>query len=646
MLYYKKYLYFHAMVKKEKLRNTSKKTKQEHFFETYKKYFRYDLVAGITVALVMIPQSMAYAGLAGLPMQMGLYTALFGLLLASIFGSSKQMISGPVTIVSIMTGSAIGSLGVTSESEAIIYASILALLVGLLYLLLRIFRLGFIVDFLSHPVVIGFTNAIALVTIFSQLSKIFGVSPEKWSHYFETLILLFSEIINNPHLPSLVLGVWGIVFLLSMRYLFPKLPRVLILIVGATLGSYYFGFQEIYGGKIVGEIPTGLPNLIHIGTISSVSFEHIIQLIPFAIMIAIIGFTESISVAKIVSIKTKQKINPNREIIGQAIANLGSGLFWGYPIAGSFSRTAVNLKNNAKTDLSSLIAGIIVALTLIFFTPYLYYIPIAVLAAIIIVAVGGLIKVDPIIEAYKIQKHDWYIAILTFLLTIILTPNVEIALAVGVILCLADYIYKNMRPKIVEVSYYKTGVLRNADFFGLRTSRDISFYKVDANLFFGNSSYFERIVLNMITEKPKIKVVVFDFEWMSNIDSSAFSMFENLVTKLKSQKIRVYMCGLRTKVIYKMDQVGYLQKFSRDHIFEKTHHVIEYLKDMYKKEELDLSPLLEYTPIHEEFTKESEEIMEKITQIDTKWDLLDLKKDFENREEEEKHKKRKKKKKS
>lgn len=586
--------------------------------QNLKKNLRFDIIAGITVALVMIPQSMAYAGLAGLPMEAGLYTAFIWVIIWAVLGSSKQMSSWPVTIISIMTAATISSLWISNTNEYMIYAGILAVFIWITYLLLAILRLWVVVEFLSHPVILGFTNAIALITIFSQIEKILWIDAKNGDNYLETLYLLFEKSMEWIHTISFLLGIFWITLLLILKKFAPKIPRVLILIIFSTLLAYFLGFEKNFNWAVVWVIPSWLPNFVNFYEFRDIlQLDLIYKLIPFAFIIWIIGFTESISVAKVVSIKTKEKVNSNRELVGQAVANMTSWFFGWYGLAGSFSRTAVNLRAEAKSSLSSLITGLLIWITLIFFTKFLYHIPMPTLAAIIIVAVAGLIKIKPIIEAWKIQKNDAIIAIITFIATIAFTPSVEYAIALWVFLSLAFYIYKSMKPKIVELGMYKTWVLRDADFFKLKKSKDISVFRVDESLFFANIWFFEKKILNFISEKKKLKIVVFDFEWMNNMDSSAFSALKDLINKLQKMGIKVIICWLRTKVIYKMDKVWFIENFWKENVFEKTTNVIEFLKDKYEKSEVNIKPLLEYSPINKKATKESEKIMEKINVWET-----------------------------
>ncbi|QFR39466.1 SulP family inorganic anion transporter [Candidatus Gracilibacteria bacterium 28_42_T64] len=562
------------------------------------KTLKKDIVAGMTVALVLIPQSMAYAGLAGLPLEVGLYTAFIPIMIAALFGSSPQMSTGPVTIISLMTATALAPIAASGTEGYIAYASLLAFFIGVFYLLLGTLKLGVIVDFLSHPVIIGFTNAVAVITITSQLSKIIGASVEKGSNYLASLSNIFDAAINNTHLVTFMFGVFSIFLLLFLARFASKLPRVLILLIVSISISYFIGYNENFGGKIIMDIPNDLPSFslpIFNEHTNLLSFSQILNLAIFGIIIGLIGFTESISVAKMVGYQTKQRVSANRELIGQGLANLSSSIFGGYGVAGSFSKTAVNLRSGAKTGFSSVISGIFVGITLLYLTPFLYHLPVATLAAIIIVAVFNLIKIEPIIKAWKVEKHDAIVAIVTFFLTVAFTPNLEKGIVVGVALSLALYIYRTMRPRISEVSMYKDGVLRDIELFGLKTSKYISVLRLDGDLYFANASYFESEILEIITEKEKLKFLILDLEWMNNIDSSGQEVLENLLDRLEKMDIKVFLTSVRVNITEKFTRIGFFKKFSEKNIFAKVDDVLDYIQKKHGKK-IKTEPLQEYSP--------------------------------------------------
>lgn len=506
------------------------------------------------------------------------------------------MSTWPITIVSLMTATALAPIASASIEWYMIYASILAFMTGIFYILLWFLRMWIIVDFLSHPVITGFTNWVAILTIMSQVSKLFWVSVDKWWHFFEYILNLFTAIISGVHIPTLITWIFSIWFLLLIARYAPRVPRVLILLIFSISLSYLLGFSENYWGIIIKTIPDNLPSFIFpffndfswILTLADYG-----QLMMYAMIIWLIAFTQTISVAKFVWYQTKRKIHPNKELVSQWLANISSSLFGWYGVWGSFSKTAVNMRNGATTWFASVVTGLIVLVTLLYLTPLLYHLPFATLAAIIIVAVMSLIKIQPIIDAWKVEKHDAVIAIITFIWTLLLSPNLERAIWLWVILSLALYIYRTMRPKIVEVSMYKDGEYRDHELFGLKTSKCVSIVRVDGDLYFANASYFEDAILDLVTEKTKLKVIIFDFEWMNNIDSSGLKMIENLVDRLKKLWLKVYMADVRVRVTEKFHLTGFLEKFWEKRIFTKTEDAVKYVVKKYGKS-ADPKTLIKY----------------------------------------------------
>ena len=567
-----------------------------------------DILAGITVALILVPQSMAYAWLAGLPLEVWLYTAFIPIIVAALFGSSYQMSTWPVTIVSLMTATALAPIAVSWTEWYIVYASLLALFIWLFYLLLWVLRLGILVDFLSHPVIIGFTNAIAIITIVSQVPKILWVSVSKWSDFFTYFYNILIAIFDKIHFATFAFWVWAIVFLWLLAKFTPKLPRILIILVVSILFSYYSRDLNL-GVQIVWNISNSLPEFsipfLSEYVVWAFSFTQLLNLLIMAMIIWLIGFTESISVAKFVSTQTKQRLKPNRELIGQWLANISSGLFWGFWVAWSFSKTAVNMRSWAKTGFASVVAWIIVWLTIVYLTPYLYYLPKAILAAIIIVAVSHLIKIKPIMHAFNSDKHEWFIAVITFVLTLFLSPNVELGILIWIILSLSIFVYRTMRPKLAEVSMYKDGVLRDSDLFWLKESKNVSVLRFDHSLYFANAWHFEQSVLDHIVEKDKLKYIVLDMELVNNIDYTWQEILETLIMRLKETWIKVYLTDLRIKVIEKFTKTWFIKRFWDDNIFLTVEDAIDKIKDKHWKD-IDLKAIKEYKP-----DKDKDPILEK-----------------------------------
>ncbi len=582
-----------------------------------KNILRKDIFAGLSVSFILIPQSMAYAQLAGLPVEVGLYTAFIPVIVAALFGSSPQMSTWPVTIVSLMTATALAPIASSWSEGYIAYASFIAFFTSLFYLLIGSLRLWVIVDFLSHPVIVGFTNAAAILTISSQLSKIFWVSYEKSWTYVHWLINLFWEILSSTHLPTLICGVSSILFLIIIWRIFPKTPKVLFLIILSITFSYYLWYNANFWGSIIKNIPSELPgfslNFLSVW-MATLWFYDIFRLWLFSIIIGLIGFTESISVAKFVSYTTKKPLSPNRELIWQWLANLSSSLFWWYWVAGSFSKTAVNLKAGASTGLTGVITGLMVGFTLLFLTPFLEYLPTATLAAIIIVAVTHMIRFKPLNQAWKIEKHDAIIGYITFLSTLAFSPNIEVWVLVWVVLSLVFFIYRSMRPKIIELWLYKDGTYRDIDLFWLKSSKDIWVYRLDGNLFFANSWYIESKIFNHILEEKELSYIILDFEWVNNIDSSAAEMLNNLVTRMKEENIKVYVTWIRAKVFQKLTVSKFIKNFWEKRVLLSISDAISKIKKKSNKK-TDFSSLLGYEKDKKKSPELEKKVIKKIEKI-------------------------------
>ncbi|MFK5892828.1 MAG: SulP family inorganic anion transporter, partial [Pseudomonadota bacterium] len=475
-----------------------------------------DIMAGITVALVLVPQSMAYAQLAGLPPYYGLYASFLPPMIAAIFGSSRQLATGPVAVVSLLTAASLEPLAAAGSEGFLAYAVILAMMIGAFQIFLGVFRLGVLVDFLSHPVVVGFTNAGAIIIGTSQLSKLFGVSVEKQAHHYETVYNILIEAGQNTHMLTLAFSILSIGLLWGSKKYFPKLPGVLIAVMGCTILSWAIGF-ETKGGAIVGAIPAGLPGV----SIPAFDWEVVKQLISATIIISLIGFMEAISIAKAMAARTRQRIDANQELIGQGISNVVSGMFGGYAVSGSFSRSAVNIDSGAVTGLSSVVTGIVVGITLLFLTPLLYHLPQATLASVIIMAVLNLIKIEPIKHAWKAEKHDGIVAVVTFVLTLAMAPHLEQGIVIGVILAMGLFIFRTMRPRIAVLSRFHDGTFRDVTVHPeLEKCGKIIMFRFDMSLYYANAGYFETRVLEMVADNPNAEYLILDAAGINTIDAT------------------------------------------------------------------------------------------------------------------------------
>jgi len=521
-----------------------------------------DLIAGITVALVLVPQSMAYAQLAGLPPYFGLYASFLPPMIAAIFGSSRQLATGPVAVVSLLTAASLEPLATMGSEGFLAYAVLLAIMIGGFQMFLGLFRLGVLVDFLSHPVVVGFTNAGAIIIGTSQLSKLFGVSVEKQPHHYETVYNVVIEAFNNTHFLTLAFAIVSIGVIWGIKKYYPRIPGVLIAVMICTLISWAIGFEE-RGGAIVGAIPAGLPGV----TIPTFDWDVIRQLISSAIIISLIGFMEAISIAKAMAARTRQRIDANQELVGQGLSNIVSGLFGGYAVSGSFSRSAVNIEAGAVTGLSSVVTGAVVGITLLFLTPLLYHLPQATLAAVIIMAVINLIKIEPIKHDWKAEKHDGIVAVITFVLTLVMAPHLENGILIGVVLSMALFIYRTMRPRIAVLSRFHDGTFRDVRVHPeLDRCKKIIMFRFDMSLYYANAGYFETRVLEMVADNPDAEYLILDAAGINTLDATGEEVLLHLSERLQKIGVTIIVAHMKKQFMDAMRRTGTLEKMGGDNL--------------------------------------------------------------------------------
>jgi anti-anti-sigma factor len=669
------------------------------FIKWFKDYdlgaLKADGIAGLTVALVLIPQSMAYAQLAGLPAYYGLYASFLPPMLAALFGSSRQLATGPVAVVSLMTAASLEPLATAGSEGYIAYAIVLALMVGLFQLSLGILRLGLVVNFLSHPVVNGFTNAAAIIIATSQLSKMFGVSVDTATHHYETIWRVIEEAAHYIHWPTLLMGVFAFAIMYGLKILAPRVPNVLVAVVLTTLISWGTGFehnqtvpataivsskvqnliaqfneatqgiaalaeerteinrilaeagqshdaegtidarhdvdvvqvrmqrfkdqaqaarQELRhlifgavvqndgslvfypeedlpadaetdgrrwhirvgnaalamvgivmkgGGSVVGGIPKGLPAF----SIPKLEWGAIMHLFPFAAIISLLGFMEAISIAKAMAGKTGQRLDPNQELIGQGVANLIGALSKSYPISGSFSRSAVNLQAGAATGLSSVFTGLTVVIALLFFTPLLYHLPQSVLAAVIMMAVIGLLNISGFIHAWHAKWYDGLISIISFAATLAFAPHLDKGIMIGVVLSLGVFLYKSMRPKVVSLARASDDALRCVSTHGLKECEHVAMVRFDGPLFFANSSYLEDKMMEIMRAKPGLKHIILVSNGINDIDASGEETLSLLIDRIRSAGVDISLSGVNEEVMKVFRRTHLPEKVGEDHIF-------------------------------------------------------------------------------
>ncbi|MBN2244007.1 MAG: response regulator [Acidobacteria bacterium] len=715
-----------------------------------------DFISGLTVALVLIPQSMAYAQLAGLPPYYGLYASFLPPMTAALFGSSRQLATGPVAVVSLMTAATLEPLATAGSAAYIAYAILLALLVGLFQLALGVLRLGVVVNFLSHPVVIGFTNAAAIIIATSQLSKIFGVTVDSAEHHYETIWGVLVAAVNFTHWPTFFLGALAFGIMFGLKKLNPKIPYVLAAVAVTTLISWGIGFQDnrvvtlekidsleirdhimeynrdvrdielvsearsilnsqvgeiqnvqnplclkchtnheldlqtlrgegpavtkdvlprtvlqlhamaglmdlqvdsvkeraaelrgelralefrlvetggtdrfvpaedggeaariwrlrvgnsqldpealtfMGGGAIVGTIPGGLPKMSIPGVDASVLW----QLFVAAIIISILGFMEAISIAKAMAARTGQRLDPNQELIGQGMANIIGSVAQSYAVSGSFSRSAVNIQSGAVSGLSSVFTSAFVVVVLIFFTPLLYHLPQSVLAAVIMMAVIGLINFRGVVHAYRVKQSDGVIGIVSFIATLAFAPHLDRGILIGVALSVGVFLYGKMKPQVAELSLGSDGHFHSAKRRRLKLCKHLAVIRFDGPLFFANTSYLEDEVLDRVRKMPELKAILFKADGINEIDASGEEMLSLLVDRLRSGGYDVYFSGFNEEVVDTLKRSHLYEKIGKNHIFITLVEAVDRIwPAIHDKSDEAACPLIRVVPLEAEVRK-------------------------------------------
>jgi len=549
---------------------------------------RADVIAGLTVALVLVPQSMAYAQLAGLPPQYGLYASFLPVMIAALMGSSRQLGTGPVAIVSLLTAAALQPYATNPETY-VAYAALLAFMVGIFQFMLGSFKLGFIINFLSHPVVVGFTNAAAIIIGASQLDKIFGVVKPEAAQTYEQVWGVLVNAYGGTHLMTLSMAILAFIIIIAVKKYTPKLPAVLLSVTITTVISWLTGFHENFGGAIVGSIPEGLPSIV----MPNFDLSIMSSMVVTAVTIGLIGFMEAISIAKAMAAQTKQRLDADQELMGQGIANVVSCFCQGYAVSGSFSRSAVNISAGAKTGFSSVVTAIIVGITLLWLTPLLFHLPQATLAAVIIMAVVNLIKFHPIKHAWKVEKHDAIVSVVAFVLTLLFAPHLENGIVIGVILSLGLFLYRTMEPRFTELSAHDGSTMFvNALDNDLNRCEVVSIVKYSGSLYFANAGYFEDRILRLIADKQEhLKYIIVDMAGINQIDASGEEALTGLLDRCSANGVEILfarMEGIEGTLI----RSGFVDRFGKNRFYERRTDALRYAwKELGDEEAASKSPL-------------------------------------------------------
>lgn len=526
-----------------------------------------DLVAAVIVTIMLIPQSLAYALLAGLPAQMGLYASILPLVAYAIFGTSRTLAVGPVAVISLMTAAAVGNLGLSDPAAIAIAAGTLAFLSGLMLTGLGLLRLGFLANFLSHPVIAGFITASGVLIAASQLKHILGVEAE--GHTLIGLIASLVAHLGQTNVLTLIIGTSATAFLFWVRKgLKPRLlkaglgPRLadigakagpVAAVVVTTLLTWAFGLPDWGGVKVVGAVPMGLPPL----TVPSFDPTLWSQLFLSALLISIIGFVESVSVAQTLAAKRRQRISPDQELIGLGTSNVAAAVSGGFPVTGGFSRSVVNFDAGAETPAAGAYTAVGILVATLVLTPLLYFLPKATLAATIIVAVLSLVDFSILKRAWTYSRVDFAAVFSTIALTLLF--GVEAGVSAGVLISIVLHLYKTSRPHVAEVGLVPgTQHFRNILRHSVLTREDIVTLRVDESLYFANARFLEDYVLDRIARDPAPKHVVLMFAAVNEVDMSALETLEELNRRLGESRITLHLSEVKGPVMDRLKRSHFL----------------------------------------------------------------------------------------
>lgn len=549
-----------------------------------KQWLSGDLSAGITVGIMLIPQGMAYAMIAGLPPVFGLYAALVPQIVYALMGTSRQLAVGPVAMDSLLVASGLGALALSGLEEYIAMALFLALFMGGIQLLFGLLKMGFLVNFLSKPVISGFTSAAAIIIGLSQLKHLLGTDIEGSSQIHILLSNAFKTL-GDTNLFTLGLGIAAIIVIRILKKINRKIPGALVAVVLGVLAVYFLGLSSS-GVRIVGEVPDGLPAL----TMPALDTARISELFPIALTLALIAFMEAISVAKAVEEKRGENhVKANQELVALGASNIVGSLFQSYPTTGGFSRTAVNDQAGANTGLASLISSAVVGLTLLFLTPAFYYLPNAVLAAIIMVAVFGLIDLKYPARLWKNRKDEFVLLVITFLLTLGL--GIKEGILLGVLASLLLLVYRTSKPHIAILGRIRdTPHFRNLDRFATDTENpeDFLILRFDGQLFFGNKDYFREQLQKQIEKKGEgLHYVILNAEAVNYIDSTAVFMLRSLVADLKKENIRFAVAGAIGPTRDILYTSGLIEDIGPENLFSNTNEAFTHLRMRSERSEIE-----------------------------------------------------------
>jgi SulP family sulfate permease len=534
-----------------------------------RKIFTGDLAAGLTVGAVLIPQGMAYALLAGLPPEAGLYAAVLPLVAYALLGGSRQLGIGPTAISSLLVAAGVAPLARGDVDVYVGLAASLAIVVGLMRIAMGLGRLGFVVNFLSRPVLSGFTSAAALIIAVSQLKHLLGI-PLRQSEHIHVVLSDAIRHLGDVHFSTLAIGTVGFLLLWALRRWRPAWPWALFVVMAATAVVAALGLDG-RGVKVVGEIPRGLPSF----SVPRTELGQIEALLPTAIAITMLGFVESIAIAKVFAHRHGYKIRPNQELVAIGVATVAAGVSHGYPVSGSFSRTAVNASTGARTQLAGVISAAVVALTLVVLTPLFRPLPNAVLASVVFMAVAGLVDVAEARRLYRVKRSDFHLLVLCFVSTLFL--GIQLGILISVVASLLVVLRQTTRPHTAILGRIPgTAAFRNVERSPEAvTTEGVVVLRVDAPLYFANAEFLKEELRRVeARQHGRMRVLVLDASSVNDIDSSADQALQEIADDYAARGLDLYLANVKGLILDVMRRSGFYERLGPDRFFLSTEEAV------------------------------------------------------------------------
>jgi SulP family sulfate permease len=549
-----------------------------------------DTVASIVFTIMVIPQSLAYAMLAGLPAITGLYASILPSILYSLFGTSRSLAVGPVALTSVMTASAVLPFAVSGSEQYATVAILLAFMSGVFLLVLSLLRLGFLTNLLSHPVISGFISASALLIVIGQLKYLLGIQSEG-----DTLLPLVHSLylhLNNINFPTFILSLASIISLLLMRRYFSTLLENLgcsaqaiqlfgksgpVLVVVAATATVALLSLENMGVSIIGSVPIKPLGI----NMEGINWKIVEELLPSAFLISIVGFIGSVSVAQSFAAKRRQDIDPNQELVGLGLANIGSAMCGAFPVTGGFSRTVLNADCGSKSPMTGIISALLILLTLLFLTPLFYYLPKAILASIISISMMQLVSVQDLRNLWRFSKKEASLLIITF--SVVMIEGMEAGLIVGVILSILCFLWHTSHPHIAIVGRLPgTEHFRNVQRFTVETHPSILTVRIDENLFFANARVFEERLQSLVSQNTAVKHLILMCTAVNMIDASALQSLEKIVDRLADSDVKLHLSEVKGPVMDRLKDSKLLDNLTGQ-VFLTQYQAIQALEDKQTK---------------------------------------------------------------